>query len=68
MTLKAFHVVFIALATVTAAGFGVWSLHAFLTQRGIGNLLLGALSLAVAVGLVVYGVWFLKKMKDVSYL
>lgn len=68
MTLKAFHVAFIALATLAMAGFGVWSLHAYLTAREATSLFLGSLSLALAVGLVVYGGWFLKKMKDVSYL
>ena len=65
MTLKAFHVVFVLVATLSSAGFGVWSL----TQHGeTVYLLLGGLSLAIAVALLIYGGWFLKKMKDVSYL
>jgi hypothetical protein len=69
MTLKAFHVVFVLAATLLSAGFGVWSFHTYLTaERETVHALLGALSLAFAVGLVVYGGWFLRKMKDVSYL
>jgi uncharacterized protein YfiM (DUF2279 family) len=68
MTLKAVHVAFIAVATLTTAGFGVWSLHAYSTAREAMSLFMGSLSLALAAGLVVYGGWFLKKMKDVSYL
>ena len=69
MTLKAFHVVFVLAAILTSVGFGVWSLHNYLTaQRETVYLVLGALSLAFAVGLVAYGGWFLRKMKDVSYL
>lgn len=68
MTLKAFHVAFIAVSTLATAGFGVWSLDAYLTAREAMSLFMGSLSLALAVGLVVYGGWFLKKMKDVSYL
>lgn len=69
MTLKAFHVVFVAAAILVSAGFGVWSLHNYLTaQRETLYVLLGAFSLAFAVGLVAYGGWFLRKMKDVSFL
>ena len=66
MSLKAFHVVFITLSTLLAAGFGVWSITAD-TGKSEG-LYLGVFSLLAAVALVVYGVYFLKKMKDVSYL
>lgn len=69
MTLKAFHVVFVLAATLVSAGFGVWSLHNYMTaHRETVYVVLGAFSLAFAAGLVVYGGWFLRKMKDVSYL
>lgn len=69
MSLKAFHVVFVLAATLVSAGFGVWSLHHYLAaEREAVYVALGTFSLAFAVGLVVYGGWFLRKMKDVSYL
>lgn len=68
MTLKAFHVAFVIVSTLMSAGFGVWSLNAYRTAGTAQHLFLGVLSLAIAVGLVVYGTWFLRKMKDVGYL
>lgn len=68
MSLKAFHVVFISAATLLLTGFGAWAVRAYLHAAGAGYLAMGIAALAAAVALVVYGVWFLKKMKDVSYL
>lgn len=66
MSLKAFHVAFVACSVLLAVGFGVWAL----AREGGGALYLGLglTSFAVAAGLLVYGVWFLKKLKGVSYL
>lgn len=64
MSLKAFHVVFIAFATLISAAFGLWALG----HPGGGVLWLGLISLALAVALPIYGVWFLRKMKKVSFL
>lgn len=69
MSLKAFHITFITLASAVSAGCAVW---AFKMQRtpeaqtwqlwfGIGAALL-------SLALVIYGRSFLKKMKHVSYL
>lgn len=68
MSLKAFHVVFITLSTLLAIGFGFWSLHDHqMHGGGIGAMALAILSFVVAVALVVYGVWFLRKLKGVSF-
>ena len=69
MSLKAFHVVFITLSTLLAVGFAFSSYHDY-QMHGGGTV---AMSLTVAgfvaaAGLVTYGVWFLKKLKDVSFL
>lgn len=66
MSLKAVHIVFIVCSTLLAASFGVWAVER--PGGGAGYLALGVISFAVAAGLVVYGVWFLKKLKGVSYL
>ncbi|RMH23036.1 MAG: hypothetical protein D6696_01810 [Acidobacteria bacterium] len=69
MSLKAFHVVFVVVATLLMTGFGVWSLrHATGDGAGTSYLVMGGLALVAAIALVVYGVWFLKKTKGVSYL
>ncbi|MBX3745832.1 MAG: hypothetical protein KF833_11045 [Verrucomicrobiae bacterium] len=68
MSLKTFHVVFIGSAFLLCLFLGGWSLNEFFSQsRRAGDLLLGLLSLAGAVGLVVYGRYFLKKLKNIDY-
>jgi hypothetical protein len=64
LNLKAFHIAFVTAAVLLSAGLGVWCLreHAA-AQDGGGTLLGAALSFAAAAGLVVYGAWFLKKVK-----
>jgi hypothetical protein len=51
LSLKSFHFVFIAVAIVVTAGFGTWGL--FNHYR-----LLGTLSLALSIALVVYEAYF----------
>jgi hypothetical protein len=61
MSLKAFHIAFIALATLLALWLAVWA-------AGNGFPLLAGGAGAAAAALVVYGIWFLRKMKGVSLL
>lgn len=68
MSLKAVHVFFITIATLIAAGFGVWSVQQYSATGVAGDLLLTILAIAAAISLPVYGVWFLKKMKNVGYV
>ena len=64
MSLKAFHLVFIIVSIALAVGFGVW----LVAQGGLMNVILGVISFGVAVGLVFYERYFLKKTKNISYL
>lgn len=68
MSLKAFHVAFITLSTLLSVGFGAWSVAAYQARGEASYLALGVFSFLAAVALVVYGGYFLKKMKGVSYL
>lgn len=69
MSLKTFHVVFIVVAIVLAAWVAAWGLLQGLGAGGGGwEVALGAASALAAVGLVVYLMRFVKKMKGVSYL
>jgi hypothetical protein len=69
MSLKAFHVIFITAASALALGFGVWMLRDYRGPDGTsGDLLLGIGSLIAGVGLLVYERYFLKKLKNESYL
>ena len=69
MSLKAFHIVFIVSSGLLALGLAVWLLHRYLSATGqSSDLVYGILCLLSAVGLVVYGRYFLKKLKEISYL
>jgi len=63
MSLKDFHIIFIAIATLACAGFGVWTLVA--SDVSTATLATGIASLVLAVGLSAYGVWFYRKSKKV---
>lgn len=63
MSLKGFHIVFIVFSTLMALGVGGWCIWVDLVE-GAPIYLAGAIaSFAAAVGLVIYGVWFYRKMK-----
>ncbi len=68
MSLKAFHIVFIAVSTVLCFGFGAWEFNAYRTGGATGDLLFGIGSTASGIGLLAYGKYFLKKLKHISYL
>ncbi len=68
MSLKAFHLVFMTLCIIFAAGLGVWGVRDYAHSARIGSLLLGIGSWLGLPALVVYTVWFLRKLKNVGYL
>ena len=63
MSLKAFHIVFIVFSTLLAVALGAWCIWVNLVE-GQPVFIAGAIaSFACAVGLVIYGIWFYRKMK-----
>jgi len=63
MSLKGFHIVFIIFSTLLALGVGLWCVWVDLAE-GAPIYLAGAIaSFVAAVALIVYGVWFYRKMK-----
>ena len=69
MSLKAFHVIFITAASALAFGFGVWAFKNYFSEEGVAmDLVYGIGSTLAGVGLIVYERYFLKKLKNVSYL
>jgi hypothetical protein len=69
MSLKAFHVVFITAATALAVGCGIWAFKDYFSADGRAwDLVFGVGCIAAAVGLVFYERYFLKKLKNISYL
>jgi len=69
MSLKAFHLIFITAACGLAFGCGVWGLKDYYSPDGrLFDLLFGLGSFLTGVALIVYERYFLKKLKNVSYL
>lgn len=68
MSLKAFHVFFVAVCLVLLLGCGWWGLRDYRTGGDVESLYLGAGSLVAALVLGLYGVWFLRKLRNVSYV
>jgi ABC-type uncharacterized transport system permease subunit len=68
MSLKAFHILFITLSFVLAAGFAGWEWMAFKNTNSVAHLVLGIGAALVAIALIIYGRYVLKKLKNVSYL
>ncbi len=68
MSLKSFHIFFIVLSIAITIVLGVWAIMDYDHSGSLSYLALGMGSFASSVGLAIYGVWFLRKMKDVSYL
>lgn len=68
VSLKAFHIVFVMVSTLLAGGFGAWSIREFRSDGSISTLVIGIFSLFACVALIVYGRWFLRKLKGISYL
>ncbi len=66
MSLKAFHIFFIALSIVLSIGVGSWGISNYLASDESGSLALGVLFCLSGFALLVYGRGFLKKMKDIE--
>ncbi len=70
MSLKAIHILFILASTLLCFGFAAWAYQAYLNEEASRDLNLGMAitSGVLGVALLVYGRYFLKKLRDVSYL
>ncbi len=68
MSLKAFHILFITVSVLLALGFSIWGIYDYRTEGNWVSLALAAGSLLCGVVLVVYGRWFLRKLKKTGYL
>jgi hypothetical protein len=63
MSLRAFHLLFIALSIVLAAFLAAWAMGQYQAERHAGYLLAGAGSLACAAALAIYASAFQRKTK-----
>jgi hypothetical protein len=69
MSLKAFHVIFITASSALAFGFGIWAFKNYFSPEGAGlDLVYGIGSFVAGFALIVYERYFLKKLKNISYL
>jgi len=68
MSLKAFHIVFVIVTTLTALFCGAWLCYEYSSSKDLSQLLGGLLSFVAAAGLVWYGKVVLRKLKHISYL
>ena len=64
MSLKGFHIVFIALSIVLALGFAVWLFYS--ADGNAGMIVGGLLSTVAALGLLIYARKFLAKFRHIS--
>jgi hypothetical protein len=63
MSLKVFHLVFIAASVVLAVFVASWASTQYRADAGVGYLAGAVLSIAAAVALAVYGTRFQRKMR-----
>ena len=68
MSLKAFHVFFIVVSMALCVVLGVWTTQDFARSGSWVHLSLGVGSFIGSILLAFYGIWFLRKLKGVSYL
>jgi hypothetical protein len=61
MSLKAFHLIFVTLLTGLAFGCAAWAFAA-------GHPFFGGAAVATGILVIIYGIYFLKKLKKISYL
>ncbi len=64
MSLRTFHIIFVVVSTLLALGVGIWSLVQYRSEHTNAMLIMMVGCLALMVALVVYGRWFLQKLKD----
>ena len=69
MSLKAFHIIFVIVSTLLMAGLAVWGFRRYFSPEGSPvDLAWGIGSSVATIALLVYGRYFLKKLKKISYL
>lgn len=68
MSLKTFHFVFIAICLVMVCGVLVWALAEYAREARGGYLVYAGLCLGAGAGLIGYGKYVFKKLKNISYL
>lgn len=68
MSLKGFHVFFVAVCLIFLLGMGVWGIRDFQSTGQRMSMYLGLGAFVATVVLAGYGVWFLRKLRHVSFV
>lgn len=68
MSLKAFHVFFVLLSIALCGTCALWASREYMNEKATGMLVFAILSALSGVGILIYGVWFVRKQKHLSYL
>jgi hypothetical protein len=68
MSLKTFHLVFIAASTLLAFCFAAWAMQDYADKRLFVDLVYAAGSLVAGAALIRYSKFVLKKLKHIGYL
>lgn len=68
MSLKAFHVLFITASVALSFWFGWYELDRYTSTKAAADLWFGIGSCLTGAVLIAYGIYFLRKLKNISYL
>lgn len=68
MSLKAFHVFFILMAVLCGAFSGAWAVREYLTTHEGWLVVMAATCFIMTLATAIYGIWFLRSKKHLSYL
>lgn len=66
MSLKAFHIFFVAASVLMSLGVGAWGADRYLVTLNTSNLALAILSFVLGAGLIVYGFKVYKKLSELD--
>lgn len=66
LSLRSFHLFFIAVSIALSAMVAVWGLRSWMETKAAGDLALGAFFLVVGILLAVYGLKVRKKLRDLG--
>jgi len=68
MSLKAFHLIFVTALSSLAFGCSAWKFKAYADNHLSKDLIWAIVALLGGIAVIVYGKYFLKKLKNVSFL
>lgn len=68
MSLKAFHVFFILMAVLCGAFSGAWAVREYGATHDAGLLVMAIVCFVMTAATLIYGVWFLRTKKHLSYI